>query len=360
MKIEKLKSQDTNITSFDELAMRRCFELAELGAGNISPNPKVGAVISHKGKIIGEGFHQKYGEGHAEVNAIQSVTPQDLSKLKEATIYVSLEPCFHFGKTPPCVDLILKHQIPSVVIAMQDPTSKVGGQSIEKLRASGVKVQVGVLEAEARQLIRRFTQLHIHERPYIILKWAQSADGFIGKPNEQVWLSNPISKRLVHQWRAEEGAILVGTNTAIVDNPQLTTRLYFGKSPLRLVIDKNHKIPRGHRLFSDGLPTIYFTRTTRTDFVAGIEQVLVKDWNELLPQIITSLKNKKKHSLIVEGGAQLLQSFINRGLWDEARVFKTKKVVEQGIQAPQISYSIKNSWAIGQDQLDILRANKTL
>lgn len=347
---------NANIRSFDELMMHRCIELARLGAGNISPNPRVGALIAYEGRIIGEGFHQKYGEGHAEVNAIKSIAEKDLQYLKYASIYVSLEPCFHFGQTPPCVNLILKHQIPRVVIAMQDPTDKVAGQSIKKLKAAGVEVLLGVLEAEAKDLIRRFSTFHLKERPYIILKYAQSADAYLGKAREQVWLTNSISKRLVHRWRAIEGAIIVGTNTAIIDNPRLNTRLYFGKHPLRIVIDRRHRIPSSHHLFTDGLATLYFTENKRVDISNTTEQFMLEDWSTLLDSILSILNEKKVKSLLVEGGASLLQSFIDADLWDEARIFKTDKILGDGISVPSIPpRKVSQVQNIGKDRLEIIR-----
>ena len=225
-----------------EKYIRRCFELAKLGIGNVKTNPMVGSIIVHNGKIIGEGYHKRYGEGHAEVNAVKSVKGEDKHLLNESTIYVSLEPCFHEGKTPPCVDLILGLGIPKVVISAVDPNPKVAGKSIEKLRNHGVEVISGVLEKEGRFIARRFFHHFMTKRPYVILKYAQSKDGFLSQMNKQIWLTNPYSKRLVHKWRNEEAAILVGTNTVKVDNPSLTNRLWFGNSPVRLIIDRNLKL----------------------------------------------------------------------------------------------------------------------
>ncbi len=323
--------------TIDEKIMRRCFQLAKLGLGKVTPNPMVGAVIYYKNKIIGEGFHQIYGGAHAEVNAFASVKEKDKRYLKDSSLYVSLEPCFHYGKTPPCVDLVLRHHIKKVIISCVDPTKKVGGKSIQKLKANGIDVKVGILEEEGLNLIQRFATYELKKRPYIILKYAQSSDGFIGKNNEQVWITNSISKRLVHKWRSEEGAILVGTNTALIDNPRLNNRLYFGKHPLRITIDLKKKLGEHYHLLDDSLPTLIFTSNkNRSIAFQQTTFVDIKNRKELLPKLIEVLNHKKINSLIVEGGSTLINHFIENRIWDEARVFIGKKNFYKGIQAPPL------------------------
>ena len=304
----------------DEKYIRRCIELASNGLCNAAPNPMVGAVIVHNGKIIGEGYHARCGEGHAEVNAIRSV--KDESLLKESTIYVSLEPCSHYGKTPPCADLIISKGIPRVVVGCIDPFSQVSGRGIKKLRDAGIEVTVGVLEDECKNLIRRFVTFNTRKRPYITLKWAESADGFIDIIRENgspVVLSTPITSMYVHKQRAEHKAILVGRKTALLDNPSLTTRNWYGANPLRLVIDRTLSLPSGLRLFDHTTPTLVFTVS-----------------KDILPQILTILYERKIQSLLVEGGTTLLQSFINSDLWDEMFVEHSVKVLGEGVKSPVI------------------------
>jgi len=335
----------------NEIYIRRCFQIAKLGLGNVKTNPIVGSVIVHQGQIIGEGYHQKYGEGHAEVNAIASVQSENRHLLKKSTIYVSLEPCFHVGKTPPCVNLILEHQIPKVVISLQDPSSKVGGKSIEKLRKHGVEVITDVLKEEGTFTIRRFSTHNKHKRPYIILKYAQSKDGFLSKKGEQVWLTNSFSKRLVHKWRSEEGAILIGKNTALIDNPNLTNRLYFGHSPIRIVIDRNCELPADLNIFNGEVLTIVVCEKAETLNLPNVEY-LELDFNEnLLIDLLQALYKKKIASLIVEGGAMTLQHFINENLWDEARIFTANQRIENGIAAPEFHSKSNHVEMIGNDEL---------
>ncbi|MBS1567431.1 MAG: bifunctional diaminohydroxyphosphoribosylaminopyrimidine deaminase/5-amino-6-(5-phosphoribosylamino)uracil reductase RibD, partial [Bacteroidetes bacterium] len=239
--------------------MQRCIELARLGAGSVAPNPMVGSVLVHGDRIIGEGYHQLYGKAHAEVNCINSVRPEDQHLIPQSTIYVSLEPCAHYGKTPPCADLIISRQIPEVVIGCRDPFKEVDGKGIEKLQAAGVKTTVAVLEDECRDLNKRFFTFHTQHRPYIILKWAQTADGRIGnEDHSRLLISNELSNRLVHRWRSEEAAILAGTNTVLFDNPALTTRLWEGASPVRLIADMDLRLPSGLRVFDGQSRTIVF------------------------------------------------------------------------------------------------------
>ena len=319
-----------------ELYMRRCIELANLSNGLNRPNPEVGSLIVYNDKIIGEGWHQKYGEAHAEVNAIESV--KDKTLLVDSTIYVSLEPCFHFGKTPPCVDLILNHKIPRVVIGCSDPYYEVAGKSIQKLREAGVEVIVGVLEQEVEKLNRRFFTNVRKNRPFIVLKYAVSADGFMGRNGENLAISGAFSQRKVHKMRSEESAILVGTTTAMIDNPQLNNRLYFGQQPLRLVLDKDLKLPKELNLFDGSLRTIVFTEKDCSSDLKNVEYVkLPFEKDLLLNSMMEYLQKIRISSVLIEGGKELLDSFLTAGLWDEAFIIQSKnKYLENGIKAPAI------------------------
>ena len=320
----------------DEKYIRRCIELASNGLCNAAPNPMVGAVIVHNGKIIGEGYHARCGEGHAEVNAIRSV--KDESLLKDSTIYVSLEPCSHYGKTPPCADLIISKGIPRVVVGCIDPFSQVSGRGIQRLRDAGIDVTVGVLEEECKNLIRRFVTFNTQKRPYITLKWAESADGFIDANREEgspVVLSTPITSMYVHKQRAEHKAILVGRRTALLDNPSLTTRNWYGANPLRLVTDRNLTLPSDLKLFDHSTPTIVFTAEKKEN-EENLEYITIDFSTDILPQILTVLYERKIQSLMVEGGTTLLQSFIDSGLWDEMFVEHSAKVLGEGVKSPVI------------------------
>ncbi|MBR5193583.1 MAG: bifunctional diaminohydroxyphosphoribosylaminopyrimidine deaminase/5-amino-6-(5-phosphoribosylamino)uracil reductase RibD [Bacteroidaceae bacterium] len=321
----------------DEKYIARCIQLAKNACCNAAPNPMVGAVIVHNGIIIGEGYHIRCGEPHAEVNAIRSVKNKEL--LKEATIYVSLEPCSHYGKTPPCADLIIEKGIPEVVIGCMDPFSMVAGRGIEKLRKAGIKVTVGVLEKECQQLIRRFITFNTRKRPFITLKWAESADGFIDKNREggsPVLLSTPLTSMVVHKRRAEHNAILVGRKTALLDNPSLNTRNWFGKDPIRLVIDKNLTLPQQLHLFDGKVRTLIFTEQNATSHHPLVEYIRLDFAQNILPQMMEVLYNLKIQSLLVEGGTILLQSFINAGLWDEAYIETSPIYLNEGVKAPAI------------------------
>ena len=328
----------------DEKYIARCIQLAKNACCNAAPNPMVGAVIVHNGIIIGEGYHIRCGEPHAEVNAIRSVKNESL--LKEATIYVSLEPCSHYGKTPPCADLIIEKGIPEVVIGCMDPFSMVAGRGIEKLRKAGIKVTVGVLEKECQQLIRRFITFNTQKRPYITLKWAESADGFIDKNREggnPVLLSTPLTSMVVHKRRAEHDAILVGRKTALLDNPSLTTRNWFGKGPIRLVIDKDLTLPKDLCLFDGKIRTIIFTQKVSAENHPSVEYIRLDFTQNILPQIMEVLYNLKVQSLLVEGGSILLQSFIDEDLWDEAYIETSPIYLNEGIRAPKIDEKHKHS-----------------
>ena len=328
----------------DEKYIRRCIQLAPNGMRNAAPNPMVGAVIVHNDRIIGEGYHARCGEGHAEVNAIRSV--KDESLLQESTIYVSLEPCSHYGKTPPCADLIIRKGIPRVVVGCVDPFSLVSGRGIQKLKDAGIDVKVGVLEAECRQLIKRFVTFNTQQRPYITLKWAESADGFIDINREEgqpVVLSTPITSMYVHKQRAEHHAILVGRRTALLDNPSLTTRNWYGKNPVRLVIDKELTLPTSLKLFDGSAPTWIFTAQDK----ASTSQVIYfkLDFSRsILPQILQKLYENKLQALLVEGGSRLLQSFIDEGLWDEIYTEHSAKVLENGVKEPVIPAGYKKNF----------------
>lgn len=335
-----------------ELYIRRCFELARLGAGSVSPNPLVGAVLVHEGRIIGEGWHAKYGAAHAEVNTMRSIRPQDRALVSESTLYVSLEPCCIFGRTPPCTNLILENKIPRVVISCLDQTPGVAGHGVEILRKAGVSVTTGILEEEGKALSQIRNTFVTAERPYIILKWAQSADGFLGKEGEQLWLTQSLTKRWVHKWRSEAAAILVGTNTACIDDPALTNRHYYGHSPLRIVLDRHSRLPQTHQLLDGSTPTwVISEQSAPSKSIAGLEWIQLDFDGNLLSQLMQRLVVAKKSSLIVEGGQQLLQSFINNDLWDEARVLVAPQSIGKGIAAPRLNASHKQMRKMGADKM---------
>lgn len=328
--------------------MLRCLELAQLGAGQTAPNPLVGAVLVHNGMIIGEGYHEKYGQAHAEVNCINQALRLGHSALIPASVmYVSLEPCAHFGKTPPCADLIVKHKIPKVVIGCRDPFKEVDGRGIEKLKAAGTEVITGILEDECTKINKRFFTFHIQQRPYVILKWAQTADGFIASSSNflqkkvatdtlrrRLRISNEYSNRLVHKWRSEEASIMVGTNTALDDNPELTTRLWPGNSPVRLIVDMQLRLPPFLKIFDQKVKTIVFN-AVRQDEKENLLYFLVQQDTALVQQVLHALYQLNIQSVMVEGGARLLQSFIDAGTWDEARVISNGQFTAgRGLPAP--------------------------
>jgi len=321
----------------DEKYIARCIQLAQNGLCNAAPNPMVGAVIVHNDTIIGEGYHIRCGEAHAEVNAVRSV--KDPSLLKESTIYVSLEPCSHYGKTPPCADLIIEKGIPRVVVGCQDPFSLVAGKGIRKMREAGIDVTVGVLEEECRQLIKRFVTFNTRKRPFITLKWAESADGFIDlnrTDGHPYIFSTPLSSMLVHKRRAEHAAIIVGRRTALLDNPSLTTRNWFGKNPVRMVIDKDLTLPSHLSLFDGSTRTLVFTRKPDTSPYPNTEFIQLDFGRDVLAQIIDVLYQEKLQSLMVEGGSALLQSFIDAGCWDEAYIERSPALLSEGVKAPSL------------------------
>lgn len=331
--------------------------MARNGLGTTYPNPLVGSVIVHNGEIIGEGWHQKAGEAHAEVNAVNSV--QDKSLLSEATIYVSLEPCSHFGKTPPCCDLIIHHKIPNVVVGTVDPFAKVAGNGIRKLVEAGKNVTVGILEDDCNELNKRFFTFHQKKRPYIILKWAESQDGYIAPlhKDEQkpVWISNTYSRQLVHKWRSEEQAILAGTQTVIDDNPKLNTRDWSGNDPIRIVLDRTGRIPDNAAVKDGSVKTIIFTEAENMQNTTSLffENCI---FDTKLPHtIMATLYRHDIQSLLIEGGRQTLQLFIDAGLWDEARVFKGAIMLNEGVKAPAIKGTVINRQQIMNDELLIFR-----
>ena len=335
----------------------RCIELAKNGFGTTYPNPMVGSVIVYNGEIIGEGWHQKAGEPHAEVNAIRSV--KDPSLLDKATIYVSLEPCSHFGKTPPCCDLIIKNKIPNVVIGTVDSNIKVAGNGIKRLQEAGANVIVGILEKECYELNQRFFTFHEKKRPYIILKWAETQDGFIAplqkEEQKPVWITNLNSRQLVHKWRTEEQAILVGTQTVIDDNPKLNARDWEGNNPIRVVIDQNHRIPKTAHVFDDQIKTIVFSNKKSTPSIENTFFEVIDFQQNIAQQIADKLFQHQIQSVIVEGGAQTLQTFIDANLWDEARVFIGNCTFEKGVKAPIMNTSPFKKEKIGTDELLIIR-----
>jgi diaminohydroxyphosphoribosylaminopyrimidine deaminase/5-amino-6-(5-phosphoribosylamino)uracil reductase len=338
--------------------MSRCIELAKLGAGNVSTNPMVGAVVVHDGKIIGEGYHRKYGEAHAEVNAINSVKNQEL--LKESEIYVSLEPCAHFGKTPPCADLIIEKRIKKVYVGCLDPFSKVDGKGIQKLRAAGVEVVVGLLEKECQELNRRFFTSVNLKRPYVILKWAQGIDGYIDKDCKPVRISNHQTEILNHKWRSEEDAILVGYNTALRDNPSLTNRLWAGKNPLRVVLDRELKLPNDLKLYDGAARTVVFTSKEVEADLSGVTVVKIDfERGNMAAQVLSALYEMKVQSLIVEGGASTHQMFVDAGLWDEARIFVSPVMLVNGTRAADLcGGQVVDTPKIGDNRLMVWRAER--
>lgn len=318
--------------------MARCIELARGGAGHTAPNPMVGAVIVHNGKIIGEGFHRKCGEAHAEVNAVASV--RDEALLRDSTIYVSLEPCSHYGKTPPCAELIIKKGIPRVVVGTLDPFPEVSGRGVRMLREAGIEVVTGVLEEEARALNPAFMTFQMRKHPYIYLKWAQSADGFLDVRREDaseppVRLSSAETLRRVHRLRSEVAAILVGTRTALLDNPSLTVRHWAGRSPVRVVLDRMLKLPADAHLLDGTVRTLVFT-ALEAESRPNVEYVRIDFGQEVLPQVLHYLAGQQLNSLMVEGGARLLASFLDAGLWDEAWVETAPVVLGAGVKAPAV------------------------
>lgn len=331
--------------------MHRCLELANAGMGRVAPNPLVGAVVVHEDLIVGEGFHRAFGGPHAEVHALNAVA--DKAVLPESTLYINLEPCSHHGKTPPCAELIISLGIPKVVIAQVDPNPLVSGRGVEMLREAGIAVEIGILENEARHLNRRFNAFHELKRPHILLKWAQSADGFMDFDRTAElhlgvhWISHPATKKLAHQWRAHEGAIVVGAATVRNDNPSLTVREVDGKSPLRVVVSHSGELPPDATLLRDGLPTVVINRTIEK--VEGPVVWAAFPEGNLIPAALQYLYELNINSAMVEGGAALLQSFLDAGLWDEARIIQSPKPMGSGLLAPVVKTGFSRRYAYGVD-----------
>lgn len=395
-----------------EIYMHRCLELAQLAAGNVAPNPMVGAVLVYEDRIVGEGYHRQYGRAHAEPDCIASVKSEDKHLIEQSTLYVSLEPCAHFGKTPPCADLIIEKKIPKVVIGCRDPFVQVNGKGIEKLKAAGIEVEAGILENKCKELNKRFFTFHTKHRPYVILKWAQTLDGKIAAPlisqgegnNTQpslnqnsndasgvpesekgamdnsrlggreamprFYISNEFTNRIVHKWRSEEMAIAVGTNTALHDDPELTTRLWKGKNPVRIVVDMDLRLPKSLKLFNSKTPTIVFNTKEHS---LPLEKKSVKELKEmgvgyyqithhvsLVHQMMNALYSMDIQSVMVEGGAYLLQSFIDEGIWDEARVITNEQlVIGNGLPAPVLKdHDLTNTEQIFSDIIRIYKNRK--
>ncbi len=323
------------MTDLHTLYMLRCIELARLGAGFVAPNPMVGAVLVYEGRIIGEGYHQQYGQAHAEVNCINSVSEADRPLISSATLYVSLEPCAHYGKTPPCSDLIIQYRIPKVVVGCRDPFAEVNGKGIEKLQKAGIEVITGVLEAECKELNKRFFTFHTQHRPYILLKWVETANGKIaGVSDERLLISNEYSNRLVQQWRSEEAAILVGTNTALKDDPRLNNRSGKGRQPVRMIIDRNLRLPETLKIFDQTQKTILFNGIKQEEKGNLIYHQIDTDKNSI-QQLLNACYQLNIQSILVEGGTQLLQSFINESKWDEIRTITNESLsIKEGLDAP--------------------------
>lgn len=340
----------------DETFMQRCLDLARNGLGNTAPNPMVGAVVVHEGRIIGEGFHQACGQPHAEVNAINRV--KDPGLLHQSTLYVNLEPCNHQGKTPPCTGLILKHGIPKVVIGQSDPNPLVAGSGVSKLRESGVEVITGVLEKESRFLNRRFNTFHEQKRPYLILKWAQTRDGFVdtlrdGPGNEQpAWITDDTCRRLVHKWRSEEPAILTGSQTILMDNPRLNVREWSGKNPLRITIDRTRRISSSFNLLDQSIPTLVYTCSDKSS-QPNLECIRISPDQPVWPQVLGDLYERDIQSVLIEGGPTLFKTLIDAGLWDEARVFIGPGWFGRGVKAPEFPFTPAAQEAVGNSEVSI-------
>lgn len=336
----------------DERFMQRALELARQGQGWVSPNPMVGCVIVHKGLIIGEGWHQQYGGPHAEVHAIRSVKQPEL--LKESTAYVSLEPCSHWGKTPPCANLLIEHQLKEVVVCNTDSNPLVGGGGLHLLHEAGIKLRWGMLEEEGRWLNRRFFTFMEKKRPYLILKWAQTADGFMARPNfDSKWISSPLARKLVHQWRAQEDAILVGRQTVQYDNPQLNVRDWpvSGQDPVRILIDRQLQLKEGFHVFDQQIPTLCYNlkKSEEKERLSYIQLNKGHFWSEMLQD----LHNRGIQSVLVEGGPALLELLLAEGLWDETRIFTASKTFGEGLLAPRAKGKLKSSREVTGDRLDV-------
>ncbi|MFC5410403.1 bifunctional diaminohydroxyphosphoribosylaminopyrimidine deaminase/5-amino-6-(5-phosphoribosylamino)uracil reductase RibD [Larkinella bovis] len=334
----------------DVLFMSRALELAALGRGHVSPNPLVGCVIVHNHRIIGEGWHRQYGGPHAEVNAVRSIADESL--LAESTVYVTLEPCSHFGKTPPCADLLIEKKVKKVVVCNEDPNPLVAGKGLAKLRAAGIEVETGLLAERGRELNRRFFTFIEKKRPYLILKWAETADGFLAPADfRPMPISGSLSRQLVHQWRTQEDAILVGTNTARHDNPQLNVRLWSGRNPVRIVIDRHLQLPASLHLFDGSQPTLVYATVPVPETAGATTFIQLDSEAPFLPQLVADLYQRKIQSVIVEGGAVLLESVLRQQLWDEVRIFKSTTILGEGLAAPALRGRLTSTKQVGEDWL---------
>ncbi len=332
-----------------EYYINRCIELAKKATGNTYPNPLVGSVIVHNGKIIGEGYHKKAGEAHAEINAINAVKDKDL--LKKSTIYVSLEPCSHYGRTPPCADRISEIGFKKVVVGTLDLTEKVNGKGINKIIQAGLLVEARVLEKECQELNKRFNCFHRNKRPYIILKWAESADGFIDKNYQPTQISNTLTHQWVHQLRSEEHSILIGTKTALADNPSLTTRAIYGRNPIRILIDFDLKVPKDFNIFNPEAETLIFNSTL--DKKEGHLEYIKIDKENFYEKLMSILYQKNIQSVLVEGGRFTLQNFIDHGLWDEGiRIKNPNLILAQGTKAPELAREPENTLTFRDNQIE--------
>lgn len=323
------------MSASDEQYMRRCIALAMQGLGYTAPNPMVGAVLVHNDRIIGEGYHAVYGEAHAEVNCMNSVSDEDRQYITASVLYVSLEPCAHFGKTPPCADMIIQYRIPKVVIGCRDPFEQVNGKGIEKLESAGIEVITGVLEQECQELNKRFFVFHKEHRPYIVLKWAQTVNGKIGTGTiDRLMITNPETNRKVHKWRSEEASVLVGTQTALLDDPSLDNRLWTGNSPVRLVLDLWLNLPKALKIYNQQQRTVIFNLQSDEE-TGSLRYYKLANETGIIPQILAACYELQLQSILVEGGAKLLQSFIDAGTWDEMHIITNDHMtVEANIGAP--------------------------
>lgn len=339
----------------DEYFMQRCIELAQNGLGNTYPNPLVGSVLVYNNKIIAEGFHTQAGKPHAEVEAINSLKEKSL--LSKCTLYVNLEPCSHFGKTPPCAQKIVELKIPRVVVGTIDTTEKVSGKGIEIMQNAGIDVKVGVLEQQCRNLNKRFFTYHEKKRPYIVLKWAQSKDGFMDiernsdTPQKTFYITSKTEQILVHKWRTQEQAILVGTNTILNDNPRLNARLFFGNNPIRLTFDFENKLNNTYNVFDNTTPTIVFNYKTTGNFSQNLKFVQINKKSETFGQIFDYLYSNNIQSILIEGGQKVLNYLLNNNIWDEALIFVANKKIQKGLKAPNIKLDEAQNIQIGNSKL---------
>jgi diaminohydroxyphosphoribosylaminopyrimidine deaminase/5-amino-6-(5-phosphoribosylamino)uracil reductase len=335
----------------DEKYIRRCFDLAKLGEGLVAPNPIVGAVLVYNHKIIGEGYHQAFGAAHAEVNCINSVKAEDKVNISKSTLYVSLEPCSHFGKTPPCANLIIKNKIPRVVISTLDPNILVTGNGIQKLIQAGIEVETGILEDTGKALIEKFIYFHKNKKTYITLKYAESIDGYVSKKNEQTKISNPITDRYVHQLRAEHQAILIGKNTLDIDNPKLNIRLYNGKNPIKIILSSNGNINLNYKIFEDKQTPIFIVNNDKQGVQENINWVKVSNIYNL-DEVLHILYKNNIQSILVEGGASILNNFIAQNKWNQIIRIVAEKKLESGILAPKLN--------IPESEITFLKSDKIL